>query len=264
MAGHHIRQRIFDDLLAYIHDRLGFRFTIANREKLETKLRVMNLPEQWPDLESFHAALLSGNGEAHDLMVRTITVNHTFFFREKNQIEAAAARIRGQGIRQALIWCAASSTGEEAYSIVIQLLEQNVRDFRVVASDINPKVLHKMQQGIFHTGRLSHVSRYLLLKYFNKVDEYHWAVRPELRAYLAIKKINLVDTPRFIRPFDFIFCRNVFIYFDEFTRDRAIRTFHDNLKPGGYLYLGLTEALFEVPKGFLMETHATYRRVAED
>lgn len=263
MSQRFVRQHIFNDLLAYIHDHLGFRFTLANRVKLETKLRNMRLPEQWPDLASFHRDLLAGNLEAHDLLVRTITVNHTYFFRESTQIEAMAAYIRGQGIRQPRIWCAASSTGEEVYSIVIQLLEQGIQGFRVVASDINPKVLHKMNLGTFHVGRLEHVSRYLLHKYFLKEDEYNWRIHPDLRRYIAIKKINLVDRIGFLHPFDFIFCRNVFIYFDEQSRKRALDTLHDNLRIGGYLYLGLTEALVDVPNGFVMDAHSCYRRVAD-
>jgi chemotaxis protein methyltransferase CheR len=264
MARPNLRRQDSHDLMVYIHDRLGFRFTLANKAKFETKLRNMQLPAHWPDLGAFRQALLAGDRDAHELLVRTITVNHTFFFREPEQFKAMAAVIKARRMSDPLIWCAASSTGEEAYSIVIHLLEEGISQFRVVASDINPKVLHAMNRGVFHTNRLEHVSRVLLLKYFTRDDDLHWRIKPELRRYVALKRVNLQDAPRFIHPFDFIFCRNVFIYFDEHTRNVALGAFRDNLKVGGLLYLGLTESLLEVPPGFAVEAYATYRRVADN
>lgn len=260
-----VSRGVFTELLHYVHDRLGFRFTSANRQKLETKLRLMRLPDRWPDLEAFLLALTAGDQAAHDLLVKTITVNHTFFFREKAQLDALAAAARTHGNQNPSVWSAACSTGEEAYSIAILLLEQGLKNFRIVASDINPKVLHAVNQGIYHESRLEQVPRYLLLKYFLQEDDVHWKVIPDLRRYLAVKTVNLVDPVRFEPPFDYIVCRNVFIYFDEASRSQALATLRRNLKPGGLLFLGMTESLLDIPSGLERGSHASYRRtVSQD
>lgn len=258
----HISRYIFDDLLKYVHDRLGFRFTAGNRSKLETKLRNMRLPARWPDLKSFLDDLMAEDSEAHELLVRTITVNHTYFFREKEQIEYMVSIIKSQGMADPHIWSAASSTGEEAYSIAIHLLEKGITGSTIVASDVNSKVLHHMKHGIYHENRLDHLPRPIVQKYFSPLDNFQWKIRPELRGMVAIKKVNLVDRLRFIHSFDFIFCRNVFIYFDEASRAQVLDSLCANLKPGGYLFVGLTEALLNAPPSLAMEGHAIYRRRA--
>lgn len=258
-----VSRSVFTELLQYIHDRLGFRLTATNREKFETKLRLMHLPSRWTDLAAFHQALEQGDPDAHDLLVKTITVNHTYFFREREQLDALLSKVLSQKMEGFSIWSAACSTGEEAYSLVILLLEAGVQNFRIVASDINPKVLHSVNQGLYHESRLESLPRRLLLRYFSREDDQHWRVIPELRQHLAVKAINLMEPVRFNPLFDFIFCRNVFIYFDEAARNLALDTLGANLKPGGVLFLGMTEALLEIPRGFEKGDRASYFRIAD-
>jgi len=258
----HVKKQVFDALLAYIHDQLGFRFNASNREKLELKLRNIRLPEQWPDLEGFLQGLKAGDALAQDLLVRAITVNHTFFFREKPQIDYMLSVTKELKIQNPLIWSAASSTGEEAYSLALTLLSNGYRQFRIVASDVNAKVLRHMHQGLYHESRLENLSHAFLRTYFDKASEGYWHIKSYIRQYVAIKKVNLLSNLTFSNKYDFIFCRNVFIYFDEHSRNAALTTLRHNLKVGGYLFLGLTEALLEPPPGFAMVAHATYRRIA--
>ncbi|HTH13695.1 MAG TPA: protein-glutamate O-methyltransferase CheR [Spirochaetia bacterium] len=256
-------RKAVEALLGYTHHRLGFRPSAHNRAKLETKLGSLGLGARWPDLETFVRDLDAGDAEARDLLVKTITVNHTFFFREPDQIEALAASVKSRGIAEPKIWSAASSTGEEAYSLAIHLLEKGITSFRLVASDVNPRVLSQVDRGIYQENRLEKVPRHLRLKYFTRTEEGGWQVVPDLRQRVAVKRVNLLDPVRFHEPFDYIFCRNVFIYFDEASRLQVLGTLAANLKVGGTLYLGVTEALLEVPPQFVMESHATYRRVAD-
>ena len=249
-------------LLDYTHEHLGFRLSETSRAKMEAKLRNLILPSPWADLEAFHQALIAGDTAAGELLVKTLTVNHTYFFREPVQIEGMLNGIRANKIAQPLIWSAASSTGEEAYSIVIHLLEQGITRFRLVASDVNPKVLHHMNRGVYHEHHLGGLTKYHLTKYFIRQDENHWKIKPDLRDLVTIKKVNLITPVRFPEPFDFIFCRNVFIYFDDFSRNKVLENLRENLKVGGLLYVGLTEALLDVPPGFHMATHSAYRRTA--
>jgi chemotaxis protein methyltransferase CheR len=256
-------RKVVEALLNYSHQNLGFRPSAHNRAKLETKLGALGLPDRWPHLEAFAADLEAGDTEARDLLVKTITVNHTFFFREPDQIEALAVSVRARGLSEPKIWSAASSTGEEAYSVAIHLLEKGISSFRLVASDVNPRVLAHLDHGVYGENRLEKVPRHLRLKYFTRTEGGDWHVLPDLRRRVAVKRVNLLDPIRFQQPFDYIFCRNVFIYFDEPSRRQVLGTLAANLKVGGTLYLGVTEALLEVPPQFVMESHATYRRVAD-
>ena len=258
------RKRIFDNLLDYVNDHLGFRPSTANREKLEVKLDDLRLLPRWLDLESFHRDFQAGDPDAKEALIKAITVNHTFFFREQHQLEDMISLVHSQGIEEPAVWCAASSTGEEAYSLAILLLENGVGDFRIVASDVNSRVLQLMNRGVYHDSRLEEVPRQLLMKYFTREDELHWRVVPKLREHLAIKRVNLAQEVRFDHPFDFIFCRNVFIYFDNATRKKALATLKDNLKVGGSLFLGLTEGLLDIPQGFEKSSQSGYRRLADD
>ena len=257
------RQLIIDSLLDYVNSNLGFRPSTANRDKLEVKLDDLRLLPRWPDLESFHRDFLLGESEAKEALIKAITVNHTYFFRERHQIGDMISLVRSQGIAAPALWCAASSTGEEAYSLAILLLEEGKSDFRIVASDVNSQVLHAMNRGVYHCSRLEHLPKQFLKKYFTSVDERHWRVIPKLREHLAIKRVNLAQAVHFNHPFDFIFCRNVFIYFDNATRKKALASLSDNLRPGGSLFLGLTEGLLDVPPGFERTTQSGYRRLAD-
>jgi chemotaxis protein methyltransferase CheR len=257
------RERLLADILGYVHERLGFRLSAANRDKLEAKLAASKLLPKWPSLEAFGRDLLGGDPEAREALIQAMTVNHTFFFREPLQLEALVAAVKRSGPAAPAIWSAASSVGAEAYSIAIVLLEAGLQAFRIVASDVNPRVLHAMNLGVYHENRLEGISNYIRLKYFKRVDELHWRIAPELRTYVAIKRINLTETARFRRPFDFIFCRNVFIYFDAEARLAVLDTLAKNLKPGGQLFLGLTEGLLVPPPGLVRSGQSSYRRVAD-
>jgi len=254
------RQEVLRGLLEYVNERLGFRLSAANRGKLGVKLDTLHLRGRWPDLGAFRADLLAGGVEARETLVRAITVNHTYFFREQAQLDALVAEAR---LREGpTIWSAASSSGEEAYSLAILLLEAGLERFRIVASDINARVLDEMHRGVYAAPRLSGLPRHLRLKYFLREGEETWRVRPEIRRRLSVKRINLMEEPRFHRPFDFIVCRNVFIYFDDRTRAKVLASLLANLAPGGLLVLGLTEGLLTVPAELERVGQSIYRRVA--
>ncbi len=212
------------------------------------------------NLWDFYDQVSRGYPPAVDLLLKTITVGHTFFFREESHFEILSEEITKKKTEAPLIWCAASSTGEEPYSIAITLLEKGIEDFTIVSSDVNAQVLKVMNKGVYSSGKFSNTSRAHILKYFQKRDNDSYQIRKELRQYLRIKKLNLFEDIRFSELFDYIFCRNVMIYFDDSGRQQVIDNLVHNLKIGGLLFVGHTEALLNPPPQLKKMGHSMFIR----
>lgn len=245
-----------------IYTRFGIHYSPGKTYILQAKLEKLQKRLEDPDLAIFLDRLRKGDPEADRLLLKEITVNHTFFFREESHFQVLAEDIKKRKLRKPLIWCAASSTGEEPYSIVITLLEAGISDFTVLSSDVDDKVLRFMHRGRYPLGRLANASRGLLHRYFLKEGPEHWRVRPELRSYLKIKRLNLHDSLRFEDSFDYVFCRNVMIYFDDTGRRKVVDNLLANLKVGGLLFVGHTEALLNTPSQLTKEGQSLFRRTS--
>ncbi len=255
-------QKITRDLLhryrELIYERYGIHYHPTKLENLEAKLH--KLAERSGDLEEIYAGLLAGDPEAERALLREVTVGHTFFFREEKHLETLVRDIAARRLPCPVIWCAASSTGEEPWSIVITLLEAGISNFLIVASDLNRESLSAMNRGVYNQGKLQSTPRHILLKYFRRVDPMTWKISRELRGYLRIKRLNLMEPIVFERPFDYVFCRNVMIYFDEAARNRVMDNLARNLSPGGLLFVGHTEALLDLPPTMKKAAQSVFRR----
>jgi len=184
-----------------------------------------------------------------------ISTNYTFFFREKNHFDILAEKVKeweNEGQERFRFWSAASSSGEEPYSILITLLESFNQpehiDFRLLATDISTKILSQAIGGVYDKERVEPVSRSQRLKYFNKSktddDELKYSIKPDVKKYVAFKRLNLSQIPfPMSGPLDIVFCRNVMIYFDNAVRQKLISEIERLLKPGGILMIGHTETL---------------------
>ena len=190
-------------------------------------------------------------GEEIVQFLDVISTNHTSFFREPDHFEflrTVLADWRREGMRRLRVWSAASSTGEEPYTIAFTIadtLENAVVDWRILATDISTKVLAKAEAGVFDDSKLTGLARGELNRFFERgPDKDKHTVQPEMRAKITFRRLNLVTPPYPMRgPFDIIFCRNVMIYFDQAVRQRVISGMERLLRPGGYLLIGHAEAL---------------------
>lgn len=174
-----------------------------------------------------------------------VTTNHTFFFRENKQVEFILNNVGNQSHLK--IWSAASSSGEEAYSISIQLLAKSY-SFSIVASDISDSMLETAQKGIYPIERTKSVPLPILHRYFQKgKNNYknYVKVKNEVREHVAFKKFNLV-TDSSSDMYDIIFCRNVMIYFDLKTKQDVVNKLCRNLKTDGYFIIGQSENLLGI------------------
>ena len=196
-------------------------------------------------------------------VVEAMTTNETSFFRDMHPFEAlrenllpiVAARIRASrlkhgGEHKAKIWCAASSTGQEPYSIAMLINEtfgvgafQDIRaqDIQIVATDIATEVLARASKAQYNQTEISRgLSDDMRKKYYTQSGQ-NWTLAPQIRKMVEFKPLNLIKSFTGLGNFDIIFCRNVLIYFDEMTKAKILDQFHEMLIIGGAMVLGAME-----------------------
>jgi chemotaxis protein methyltransferase CheR len=217
----------------------------------------------------FEAVRRDRTGELEADILDALATNHTSFFREPAHFAFLRREIvpRLKMRRQFTIWSAASSSGEEAYSIAVTLVEEigpaAYGQARVRASDISTKVLRQARAGIYPADRFAQWSldwrrRYLLRGKGEEAGRFRF--RPELRRMLEFERVNLMTPLGPEGPYPLIFLRNVMIYFDRPTQERVVAAMTAKLEPGGYLFIGHSESLNGVEHGLEPVQAAIYRK----
>jgi chemotaxis protein methyltransferase CheR len=165
------------------------------------------------------------------------------------------------------VWCAACSTGEEAYSIAISIAEElgGVKGdgVRILASDISTRVLAKAQRAVYAEDRFRGLPTPVLQRYLLRSTgpgEVAYRIKPELRAMVEFQHLNLMEDFTWLPVFSVIFCRNLMIYFDQPTQQDLVNRLTAHLEPGGYLLIGHSENLNAIEHGLEYVEPATYRK----
>ena len=193
-------------------------------------------------------------------MIESITTHETYFFREQYQLDALSEVILPELLarpslnRPVQIWSAGCSTGEEAYTLAILLLEHTSlghSHVRIVGSDISPMVIELARAGAYGANSFRTIPQGLRRKYFTEADK-RWTIRPYVRDMCRFEVLNLLDTDRFasLGTQDVISCRNVLMYLSARARMAAVEAFFECLSPGGYLLLGHSESLLNLQTRF--------------
>jgi chemotaxis protein methyltransferase CheR len=193
-------------------------------------------------------------------VVEAMTTNETFFFRDKipfDHLKEAVlpALIRARAARRSLrIWCAASSTGQEPYSIAMCIKEMGAAlagwRTEIVATDLSLAVLEKSKAGIFSQFEVQRgLPIQLLVKYFTQSGEL-WQLNADIRAMVQFRQLNLLHDFSHLGTFDVIFCRNVLIYFDQATKANIFARLAKMLEPDGVLALGAAETVVGITNVF--------------
>jgi chemotaxis protein methyltransferase CheR len=211
--------------------------------------------------EYFSLLRFEADGRELQALVNLMTVNETYFFREDYQFDCLVnsilpeivARKKDRGpIR---IWALPSSSGEEAYTIAMCLIERwpgiNTQDVEIISSDIDTNILGLARAGLYSDRSTMHVPEAYLRKYFKKTAG-GLQINDVLRNAVEFTRVNLQD-PSDTKPyrnFDIIFCRNLLIYFDDISRKQAAETFYDALQPGGFILLGHSESMSRISSLF--------------
>ena len=213
-----------------------------------------------------------GSGELKYLLDE-ITTNETYFFRNIAQLAAfenillpeIVAIKNKMEFRKLRIWSAASSSGEEAYTMAMILLEKRstlLKDWiiEIVGTDINETVLAQAREGIYNAYSVRNVPDAYRRKYIRE-DNGRFILSPEVKKGVTFNKLNLYEDSKmvFMKSFDFIFSANVLIYFDAASKSKVVQHFYNNLQPYGYFFVGQSESLhgvndkfktFHFPSGF--------------
>jgi chemotaxis protein methyltransferase CheR len=199
-------------------------------------------------------------------LLDAIATNHTYFYREEQHFTLLAERVIPEMRLQRSpinIWCAASSTGEEPYTIAMTMLRQRSPvDFTLTASDISTKALRAAQAGVYKLASVERLPVEWLRQFFEKgLGESAGLVRvrKELRDRVRYQRLNLLDVQSLDTKFDVIFCRNVMIYFDQQVQQRVVSMLERHLRPGGYLFISHSESLNSVKHGLRWIAPAAYQ-----
>ena len=194
----------------------------------------------------------------HAQVVEAMTTNETYFFREPAHYDALRHTIvpdlmaLRSGTRKITCWSAASSTGQEAYSLAMMLLEMGLGAWNIdiLGTDLSPRVLKQAESGRYTQLEVNRgLPVTLLLKYFRRMG-LEWELKEEVRRMVRFRSFDLRSAMRSIGPFDVVFCRNVLIYFDLPTKRQILEEIHGSLFRGGYLLVGATEAGLPAGKHF--------------
>jgi len=263
-----LEKEIFDQLRKIIYKQSGISISENKIElikaRINKRLRTLKLSSY-----SEYLKLLKHDwdGEETVQFLDVISTNTTNFFREGIHFEILSnilKKWRNEGQEKFRIWCAASSTGEEPYTLAMVAMESLYEntDFKVLSTDISTRVLKEAREGVYSEHKTQAMPRYYRAKYFRKIKtekDVAYKVIPELAEKVVFKRLNLSITPFPLKgPLDIIFCRNVMIYFDNNVRQKLIGECHRLLKPGGYLMVGHSESLAGIKTGLKSVYPAVY------
>ena len=196
--------------------------------------------------------------------INCLTTNLTSFFREEHHFHALAEALKAQAGRPIRMWCNAASTGEEPYSIAMTLLEGGCGNAKLLATDIDTKVLAAAQRGVYAADSRG-LSTQRLQRHMMRgtgANAGFMRVKPELQKMIEFRTFNLMATQWSLgEPFDMVFCRNVMIYFDHGTQRKVLEHIHAVMKPGGLLFVGHSENFTDSRDLFVLQGKTIYKRV---
>lgn len=194
-------------------------------------------------------------------VVDAMTTNETLWFRDSHPFKILENRLLPElcAKQKSLdLWCAASSTGQEPYSISM-IIEEFKRSHpgrltseKIVATDISSSALERAKSGVYDQLALGRgMPEDFLTRYFSKHED-SWKVNSNVAARVQYRMLNLLHSYSMLGKFDIVFCRNVLIYFSADVKKDILTRIHGTLKPGGYLLLGASEALSGLPDHYEM------------
>jgi chemotaxis protein methyltransferase CheR len=204
------------------------------------------------------------DGELRHLL-NEITIGETSLFRSQPQLDALrkvilpeiVAEKTKQITKRLRIWSAGCSTGEEPYTLAMNMLEESERLLKgwtveILATDLNDRSVETAKAGIYGDYALRNTTDYFKRKYFSAEGDKKLQVRPEVKKLISFSRLNLQDDSKmlFMKGMDLVFCCNVLIYFDGASKSKVINHFFTNLSFGGYFFLGTSESLMKLNDQF--------------
>lgn len=261
-----ISLQAFNDWRDFIYSLCGIYFQDNKKYLLESRLmkrmNFLNIStyEEYYNYVRYNPARFTELKYLYEV----ITINETFFFRNQPQLDALISTVlppileekRKQGKNKIKIWSAASSSGEEAYSVSIMINEfikpkYPEFEFEIIGTDISQAMVDTAKKGIYREYSIRNTPPYYLKKYF-KTDGTIFEVDEKIKKGVSFRILNLYDdlAMKGMINFDVIFCANVLIYFDLKSKIKVISHLYNSLYKGGSLFIGYSETLHGVSKAF--------------
>ena len=259
----------YEQVRSLIYQRAGISLNAGKQAMVYSRLSRRLRATAHANFADYLQWLQQGGGGAAEAewqeFVNCLTTNLTAFFREDHHFSELADDLRARNGRSLRIWCSAASTGEEPYSIAMAVAETlgAQANVRIVASDIDTKVLATAQRGVYDAGARG-LSAERLRRHFMRgtgANAGQVRIRPELARWIEFRSFNLMSTHWALgEPFDIIFCRNVMIYFDAATQRKVLQRMREVLRPDGLLYVGHSENFNDARELFHLRGKTIYQR----
>jgi len=224
-----------------------------------------------------HLKIFDPQGREFQQLMNLLTVNETYFFREFSQLQVFAESCLQEVIEHKIqtnnrtikILCAGCSSGEEPYTLGI-ILREMIEQFSswevfIKAIDIDENILVAARKGVYDQRSIKDVPPPYLQRYFTVPSSGKYAIDQDIKDMVVFEHLNLMDRRalRYEEDYDFVFCRNVLIYFDDVSRKQVVDKFYGLLRSGGYIFLGHAESLSRISSAFKirrLSNHIVYQR----
>ncbi len=250
----------YEYLRKILKDRSGLVLSNDKQYLVESRLMPVTRKAKLSSLSELVQHMQRGNEALIVDVVEAMTTNETFFFRDKMPFDhfkdtIMPAMIKARAAKRSLrIWCAASSTGQEPYSIAMILKEMGSQlagwRIEIIGTDLSKEVLEKSKAGLFSQFEVQRgLPIQMLVKYFKQTGDV-WEISSEIRNMVQHKPLNLLQDFSSLGRFDVVFCRNVLIYFDQPAKIDVFERVARSMEPDGFLILGAAETVVGLTNTF--------------
>ncbi len=251
----------YDFIRNLLKERSGYVLSPDKHYLIDSRLTPVARQEGCATLAELVLKMKAPNaGPLLSRVTETMTINESFFFRDKIPFDRfkdtmlpamMAARANTKRLR---IWCSASSTGQEPYSLAMILKSMSEKligwQIDIVATDISRDVLDRAKAGIYSQFEVQRgLPIQMLMQFFQQVGE-QWRVTEDIRKMVQFRQLNLLERFSMLGTFDIVFCRNVLIYFDQKTKTDVLERIAQQLAPEGFLVLGAAETVVGLSESF--------------
>lgn len=280
MILYEISKNEFERIAQFVYEQVGIHLPLHKinlvKGRLSKRLRHLG----FSNFSQYYNYLISDEtGEELLMLTNEISTNVTSFFREPSQWEYLEKELKNLEInskdKKIRVWSAACSSGQEPYTIAIFLLNHlktpNSWDIKILATDISEEILLKAAKGIYLEEDIKGLPKNMLAKYFEKNKKeikekvfFEYKIKDNIRNMVTFRKYNLVHSDySFIKAytFDWIFCRNVMIYFDVSTKNKVVINLIDKIKKNGHFLIGHSESLVSMNKNDIkLQAPSVYKK----
>lgn len=253
----------YQEFIVSIKKKTGIDLSLYKEAQMKRRLTSLYQKRGYQSFKEFFQAI-NKNAKLLNECLDRMTINVSEFYRNRKRWEVLEKKIFPQLLeanKRLKIWSAACSTGEEPYTIAMVLSRfLPFSQISIIATDIDERALQKAKMGVYPERSLEEVPSEMKAKYFAKEGDYY-RISEEIKRTVQFRKHNLLSD-EFEKNYDLIVCRNVLIYFTEEAKDLLYKKFNAALKPGGILFVGSTEQIFNPESyGFTPEEPFFYQKV---